>query len=202
MSIITALPKGFNPSFFNESVSNTEPSLRKEGLTVYVPAFIRQETRDGQTLYRYFDVPVPYSGQPLDSLDNFAIASYANIRKFFYGSQEMQAELRDDFIWEPHRQAVRSAFPKAAGAINELAERFDTVKADFWSTVNAACQAVGKSRADLPASFNAEEMLRFAAQNGMDASTIASYTSRFAIISLNLLQNNRNWDELFPAPEA
>ena len=109
----------------------------------------------------------------------------------------MQAELRDDFVWEAHRQAVRSAFPKAAGAVNALAERFEAIKADFWATVDAACAAVGKTRADLPASFNGEQMIAWAAAAGMDAATIAGYTSHFAMTSLNLLQNNRNWDELF-----
>ena len=40
-------------------------------------------------------------------------------------------------------------------------------------------------------------MLQWAAAQGMDAATIAQYTSHFAMVSLNLLQNNRNWDELF-----
>lgn len=197
MSIITELPAGFHPEFFRESESDAMPVLRREGMTVYYPAFVRQEERGGGTIYRYFEVPVPFAGQNLENADAFALASYAAIRKFFYGSQEMQAELRDDFVWEAHRQAVRSAFPKAAGAVNALAERFEAIKADFWATVDAACAAVGKTRADLPASFNGEQMIAWAAAAGMDAATIAQYTSHFAMVSLNLLQNNRNWDELF-----
>lgn len=122
-------------------------------------------------------------------------------------STEEQSELRDDFVWEAHRQAVRSAFPKAAGAVNELAQRFKVIKATFWAAVDEVCSKVGKTRVDLPVSggFNAEQMVAFAIENGMSAADIASYTSKFAIISLNLLQNNRNWDELFvdiPAPAA
>ena len=197
MGIITELPAGFHPEFFAETESEGAPGLRREGMTVYYPAFVRREERGGGTIYRYFEVPVPFSGQNLADAGAFALASYAAIRKFFYGSQEMQAELRDDFAWEAHRQAVRSAFPKAAGAVNALAERFEAIKADFWATVDAACAAVGKTRADLPASFNGEQMIAWAAAAGMDAATIAGYTSHFAMTSLNLLQNNRNWDELF-----
>ena len=205
MSIITDLPAGFHPEFFRETESNVAPTLRREGMTVYYPAFVRQEAREWGTVYRYFEVPVPFSGQDLEDAEAFALASYAAIRKFFYGSQEMQAELRDDFVWEAHRQAVRSAFPKAEGAVNELAQRFKVIKATFWATVDEVCSKVGKTRADLPVSggFNAEQMVAFAIENGMSAADIASYTSKFVIISLNLLQNNRNWDELFvdiPAP--
>ena len=199
MGIITELPAGFHPEFFRESESDAMPVLRREGMTVYYPAFVRREERGGGTIYRYFEVPVPFAGQNLENAEAFALASYAAIRKFFYGSQEMQAELRDDFVWEAHRQAVRSAFPKAAGAVNELAARFEAIKADFWATVDEVCSKVGKTRADLPVSggFNAEQMVAFAIENGMSAADIASYTSKFTIISLNLLQNNRNWDELF-----
>ena len=207
MGIITELPAGFHPEFFRESESDAMPVLRREGMTVYYPAFVRREERWGGTIYRYFEVPVPFSGQNLADAEAFALASYAAIRKFFYGTQEMQAELRDDFVWEAHRQAVRSAFPKAAGAVNELAQRFKAIKATFWAAVDEVCSKVGKTRADLPVSggFNAEQMVAFAIENGMSAADIASYTSKFAIISLNLLQNNRNWDELFvdiPAPAA
>ena len=207
---IDTLPAGFHPEFFRETESFTAPEIRREGMTVYFPAFVRAITNkndeDGITvMYRYFDVPIPFTGQDLTNKDEFAFANYAAIRKFFYGTQEMQAELRDDFVWEAHRQAVRSAFPKMAGAVNELAQRFKTIKATFWTTVDEVCSKVGKTRADLPVSggFNAEQMVAFAIENGMSAADIASYTSKFTIISLNLLQNNRNWDELFvdiPAP--
>lgn len=201
---IDTLPAGFHPEFFRETESFTAPEIRREGMTVYFPAFVRAITNkndeDGITvMYRYFDVPIPFTGQDLTNKDEFAFVNYAAIRKFFYGTQEMQAELRDDFVWEAHRQAVRSAFPKAKGAVNELAQRFKTIKATFWATVDEVCSKVGKTRADLPVSggFNAEQMVAFAIENGMSAADIASYTSKFTIISLNLLQNNRNWDELF-----
>lgn len=201
---IDTLPAGFHPEFFRETESFTAPEIRREGMTVYFPAFVRVITNktdeDGITvMYRYFDVPVPFTGQDLTNEDEFAFVNYAAIRKFFYGSQEMQAELRDDFVWEAHRQAVRSAFPKSAGAVNELAARFEAIKATFWAAVDEVCSKVGKTRADLPVSggFNAEQMVAFAIENGMSAADIASYTSKFTIISLNLLQNNRNWDELF-----
>ena len=89
--------------------------------------------------------------------------------------------------------------------MNELAQRFKAIKATFWAAVDEVCSKVGKTREDLPVSggFNAEQMVAFAIEKGMSAADIASYTSKFTIISLNLLQNNRNWDELFvdiPAP--
>lgn len=209
---IETLPAGFHPEFFRETESFTAPEIRREGMTVYFPAFVRAITNENDeygitVTYRYFDVPVPFTGQDLTNEDEFAFVNYAAIRKFFYGTQEMQAELRDDFVWEAHRQAVRSAFPKAAGAVNELAQRFKVIKATFWAAVDEVCSKVGKTRVDLPVSggFNAEQMVTFAIENGMSAADIASYTSKFAIISLNLLQNNRNWDELFvdiPAPAA
>lgn len=199
---IETLPAGFHPEFFRETESFTAPEIRREGMTVYFPAFVRATTNENDeygitVTYRYFDVPVPFTGQDLTNEDEFAFVNYAAIRKFFYGTQEMQAELRDDFVWEAHRQAVRSAFPKAAGAVNELAQRFKAIKATFWAAVDAVLSKIGKSRSELPNNFNAEQMVAFAIENGMSATDIAAYTSKFAIISLNLLQNNRNWDELF-----
>ena len=95
MGIITELPAGFHPEFFRESESDAMPMLRREGMTVYYPAFVRREERGGGTIYRYFEVPVPFAGQNLENADAFALASYAAIRKYFYGSQEMQAELEN-----------------------------------------------------------------------------------------------------------
>lgn len=209
---IEALPAGFHAEYFRETESDTAPEIRREGMTVYFPAFVRATTNENDeygitVTYRYFDVSIPFAGQDLTNEDEFAFANYAAIRKFFYGTQEMQAELRDDFVWEAHRQAVRSAFPKAAGAVNELAQRFRAIKATFWAAVDEVCSKVGKTRMDLPVSggFNAEQMVAFATESGMSAADIATYTNKFAIISLNLLQNNRNWDELFvdiPDPAA
>lgn len=201
-NIITNLPASFRSKYFRETESANIPEIRREGNITIFPAFVRQETRQGEdgesyTAYRYFEVPVPFTGQDTTDYESFALSSYAAIRKFFYGTQEQQSEMRDDCEWEAHRQSVRTAFPKTPDAVNEAEVRFQTIKAEFWETVDAAAAAVGKRRTDLPEKFNAEEMLAWAAENGMAAEDIAKYTSAFAIISLNLLQNSRNWDELF-----
>ena len=146
---------------------------------------------------RVKDSSLPDLDLNLDDDEAFAIASYAAIRKFFYGSPDVQNELRDDFIWEAHRQAVRSAFPKSRGEVNELSVRFDAIRTMFWNAVDAACALVGKTRNDLPDHFNAEEMLAWAMENGMTEDDIRTYSQTFSMISLNLLQNNRNWDEMF-----
>lgn len=203
MKTIETLPAGFQAKFFTETESFVEPVIRREGARMIYPAFVRVETREDpetgeeRTVYRYFEVPVEYDGKEVADETDFAYRNYAQIRKFFYGPQEMQSELRDDFIWEAHRQAVRSAFPKSADEVNELAVRFEAIKVMFWGAVDAACALVGKSRSDLPEHFNAEEMLAWAQENGMTAEAIATYSQTFSVISLNLLQNNRNWDEMF-----
>lgn len=199
--MIDSIPAGFQKKYFRESESETVPVIRREGMNVIFPAMIRSETRiideEQRMVYRYFEVPVPYTGQNLDDDEAFAIASYAAIRKFFYGSPDVQNELRDDFIWEAHRQAVRSAFPKSRGEVNELSVRFDAIRTMFWNAVDSACALVGKTRNDLPDHFNAEEMLAWAMENGMTEDDIRTYSQTFSMISLNLLQNNRNWDEMF-----
>lgn len=187
--------------FLVETQSDALPSLRRDGMNVIYPAFIREETiidESGERKnYRYFIVVIPFTGQPLDDDAAFEIAAYAELRKHFYGPQEFQAELKDDKIWEAHRQAVRSAFPKYVGEINEQQARFDAIKAAFWSIIDAALESIGKTRQDLPGYFNAEEMVAFARANGMDETTIQAVAAQIEIVSLDLLHNNRNWSELF-----
>jgi hypothetical protein len=187
--------------FLVETQSDALPSLRRDGMNVIYPAFIREETiidENGERKnYRYFIVVIPFTGQPLDDDAAFEIAAYAELRKHFYGPQEFQAELKDDKIWEAHRQAVRSAFPKYVGEINEQQARFDAIKAAFWSIIAAALKSIGKTRQDLPGYFNAEEMVAFARANGMDETTIQAVAAQIEIVSLDLLHNNRNWSELF-----
>ena len=200
MTIINALPAGFQSRFFQETESGEEPQIVLDGMTVLFPACIRRETKpqdEGEpvTVYRYFVVPVPFKAQPFG--DKFQYAAYADLRKFFYGSQEMQAELKDDNLWEAHRQAIRTAFPKVPGGVNEQALRWEAVKANFWALVDEACAAVGKTRQDLPDYFNDADMIAFAQENGMSASDIAAYSLKFALVSLDLPANNRNWKELF-----
>ena len=187
--------------FLVETQSDALPTLQRDGANIIYPAFIREETiidEGGERKnYRYFIVVIPFTGQPLDDDAAFEIAAYAELRKHFYGPQEFQAELKDDKIWEAHRQAVRSAFPKYVGEINEQQARFDAIKAAFWSIIDAALESIGKTRQDLPGYFNAEEMVAFARANGMDETTIQAVAAQIEIVSLDLLHNNRNWSELF-----
>ena len=187
--------------FLVETQSDALPTLQRDGANIIYPAFIREETiidEGGERKnYRYFIVVIPFTGQPLDDDAAFEIATYAELRKHFYGPQEFQAELKDDKIWEAHRQAVRSAFPKYVGEINEQQARFDAIKTTFWQIIVAALESIGKTRQDLPGYFNAEEMVAFARANGMDETTIQAVAAQIEIVSLDLLHNNRNWSELF-----
>lgn len=200
--MLKPIPANLQTDFLTETRSDALPTITRDGDTVLYPAFIRAEesTDEGgnvHTEYRFFIVPVPYTGQNIDDEEEFALASYAALRKYFYGSQEAQAEMKDDKTWEAHRQAVRSAFPKYAGEINEQQARFDGIKTAFWTIIDAALETIHKTRADLPAYFNAEEMLTFARANGMNEATIQTVTAQIEIVSLDLLHNNRNWSELF-----
>lgn len=195
------IPANMKTDFLVETQSDALPTLQRDGANIIYPAFIREETiidEGGERKnYRYFIVVIPFTGQTLDDDAAFEIAAYAELRKHFYGPQEFQAELKDDKIWEAHRQAVRSAFPKYVGEINEQQARFDAIKAAFWSIIDAALESIGKTRQDLPGYFNAEEMVAFARANGMDETTIQAVAAQIEIVSLDLLHNNRNWSELF-----
>ena len=197
------IPANLKTDFLVETQSDAMPEIQRDGSNVLYPAFVRMETiTDPETgeerkNYRYFIVSIPYTGQQLDDPQAFELANYAALRKFFYGPQEVQAELRDDKAWEPHRQAVRSSFPKTIGEINEQQVRFESIKVAFWEIIDAALATIEKSRSDLPDYFNAEEMLAWAQANGMDAATIQAVAAQVEIVSLDLLHNARNWQELF-----
>lgn len=75
--------------------------------------------------------------------------------------------------------------------------RFAQIKADFWAVVDTACAEVGKTRADLPDRFNAEDMITLATINGMTATSLTGYAQKFMVISLDILHNYHNWDDLF-----
>ena len=75
--------------------------------------------------------------------------------------------------------------------------RFAQIKAGFWAVVDTACAEVGKTRADLPDRFNAEDMITLATINGMTATSLTGYAQKFMVISLDILHNYHNWDDLF-----
>jgi len=189
---LTSIPASLQTDFLVESFSNVQPEIRREGNNIVYPAFIRAENE-----YRYFDVTIPYTGQTLSDYDACALQSYAALRKHFYGDFAVQNEQILKGTFAAHQYAVRVAFPKASGEVIAAVERFTAIKAAFWSQADATCAAVGKTRADLPATFTAETMLSFAKTNGMTDAQISEYAAAFSVVSLNLLHNGRNWDELF-----
>ena len=190
---LTDIPANLQTDFLVETTSDTEPALRREGDKMIFPAFVRLV--DG--IYRYFEVPCAYTGQDCSDYDACALAYYADLRRHFYGSWAVQAEQQLKGTFTSHQYAVRTAFPKSAGETEAAVARFEAIKANFWDLVDAACAAVGKSRVELPETFNAEVMMALAVENGMGAAEVADYTAKFSIVSLNLLQNGRNWKELF-----
>lgn len=205
MTKASRVPAGFQTRYFKFVKSETMPEIEVNGTTAYYPVFITEEVKagnDGETeeedrkVYHYLRVPVSYHGQPR-GYEEFARASYAEIRSYLYGSMEAQSEMRDDSTYEAHRQAVRSAFPRYDGEVNASEERWNAIKAEFHALVAEVCEATGKEREDLPACFTSEEMMEFAVSNGMTAEEIANYSLKFATLSLNALHNNRNWKEFF-----
>ncbi len=200
-TIISNIPADLETSFLKESESSMEPVIRREGSTLFFPALVRSETRTignvEVTVYRYFDIPCAYTGQDIADYDKCKLQSYADLRRAFYGPVTVQLEQQLKGTFAKHQYAVKAAFPKTDGEVLPGVVRFNEIRTRFWALIDEACAAVGKTREDLPDSFNAEEMLAFAAENGMSAEQIADYTAKFSILSLNLLQNGRNWDELF-----
>jgi len=192
-TIIDKIPEGLQTNFLRETESGELPAIRREGGVLRIPALVRR-TEDG---YVYFDVPVPFTGQDISDYAKCLRQSYAALRRFFYGDWAKQLEQQLHGTFARHQYAVKTAFPKVEGEVIPEVERFAAIKDEFWTAVDAACAEVGKTRADLPAKFNSEDMARFAVENGMAAAKIAEYAQVFSTISLNLLQNGRNWDELF-----
>ncbi|MGE4301067.1 MAG: hypothetical protein AB7F40_05625 [Victivallaceae bacterium] len=198
MSNFIDIPANLQTDFLTETVSLTEPAIRREGGKIIFPAFVRIEPDDdGNTRYRYFEVPCANRGQSLTDYAACAIAGYADLRRHFYGPAAVQLEQQLKGTFTAHQYAVRAAFPKSAGEVQAAVVRFEEIRTAFWNLVDAAAAAIGKTRADLPEYFDAETMQEWAALNGMSADAIAGYAVRFEAVSLDLLHNGRNWGELF-----
>ena len=200
--MLKPIPANLQTDFLTETRSDALPTITRDGDTVLYPAFIRAEesTDEGgnvHTEYRFFIVPVPYTGQNIDDEEAFAFASYAALRKHFYGPQEAQSEMKDDNTWEAHRLAVRVAFPKYNGEVIPQIARFEEIKTKFWGLVDSVLAATGKTREDLPPYFNSTTMLEFAEEAKMSADTIRDLTLQFQGINSDLTSNHRNWTELF-----
>ena len=194
----TNLPAAFQARYFTESQSAEQPTIvRDENNVLQIPVFVRAEEIDGETVYKFYNVPVRFTGQDYSNYEKCVLQSYGEIRKFFYGTPDQQSEMRDDATWEGHRQAIRSAFPKHSDDVNPSQQRFDGIKIAFWDAIDEACALINLTRADLPSYFDAETMLEIAVAHGMSAADVAKYTQTFATVSLDLLHNSRNWKELF-----
>ena len=194
MALEREIPKGFQTRFFQETRSFSPPDIDQWGGGILlVPCFIR---RDGDE-YVYYNARIKGVQIAGESYDDTMIRLALPLRQFFYGEAIQQNEMRDDYQWEPHRLAVRQAFPKYEGEPCEQSARFLQLKAEFWATVDQALTIIGKTRADLPAKFTGEFMFAFASEHGMDAAIMAGFATNILNISVSLLQNNRNWDELF-----
>ena len=175
-----------------------QPTITREGNILTIPVFIEEEEReDVGTSFSFVPAKVPFRGQDISNYDKCVLQSWSDLRRFFYGSTEMQNELKDDHAWEEYRQTIRSEFPKYAGEINLAEARFNAIKQEFKDAVTAACAKINVDKSTLPASFPAEYMLELAESKGMSKADIDEYTKIFSMISMNLLHNDRNWAELF-----
>ena len=185
---------GIQTDFLRSTESVTEPVIRREGKNIIIPALIRQEGE----VYRYYEVPVRYTGQDISDYQKCCVQSYADLRKYFYGPATVQLEQQLKGTFAEHQYAVRMAFPKKAGEVPAAVTRFEEIKAAFWEVVDGVLTKLGKTRDDLPDQpFNAETMLAWAVEQGLTAADIADASAAIMRISLDLLHNGRNWQELF-----
>ena len=190
-------PVGFQTRYFDTTSSSDYPVIVREGNLLTIPVFIEEEQReDGGSNYTFYAVPVPFRGQDYSDYDKCVLQSWSDIRAFFYGPTAAQNEMRDDHVWEAHRQAVRSAFPKFDGEVNLAVARFNAIKENFWAIVDSALSEMGETRSALPAYFTAEYMIEFATGK-LTATKITKYEMQFMVVSHNLEMNDRNWAELF-----
>jgi len=184
--------------YFKFDNAAAAPTISREGNVVTIPAFIEEEQReDGGTSFSFVPAKVPFRGQDISDYDKCVLQSWSDLRRFFYGSTEMQNEMKDDHAWEEYRQEIRSEFPKYAGEINRAEARFNAIKQEFKEAVRAALAEIKVDESTLPAIFDAEYMLNLANAKGMSKEHIDNYTEIFSRISLDLLHNDRNWAELF-----
>jgi len=198
---LTNIPDNLQTDFLHETEAENMPQIRRENANAIFPAFVRETTRendDGTTsaVYKYFEIPVPFTGQNVNDYDRFAMQSYAAIRKFLFGSPEVQNEQILKGLFAAHQYAVKSAFPKFAGETFENIVEFEKIKSDFWAIIDAAAELIGKTRADFPIGTSAD-LLTFCANNGMTAAQIADFAIKILGITADLTRFGRNWNELF-----
>lgn len=198
---LTAVPAGLQLDRLGlcEVRTADAPHIRIEKGQVHYPAFIR-ETEEGQ--YAFYDVVFPKTREC--DWENYTATGYAyyrELRKHFYGDALVQAEMTSDQLCQGHIAAVKSAFPKYEGEIPEMITRFETIKSEFWAAVDAVLEELGLTRSDLPPMpFNAETMVEWGMEHGITPDQMTQCSATFSAVSLNLLHNGRNWNELFQEP--
>lgn len=201
--MIKDIPQNIQTYFLQETQSNVLPQIQREYNNIFFPVFVRQQTRTDefsgqqQIFYRYFIVSIPYKGQDITDYERCKIQCYAQLRQYFYGDWKVQNQQQLKGTYASHQYAVKAEFPKFKGQSLQPINRFRVLYLQFWNTVDAACQQVGKTRQDLPQKFNSQQMVQWAVQNGMSQERISYYGQIFLTISVNLMQNGRNWDQLF-----
>lgn len=208
VELIEKLPDGLRPPL-PESESGTLPVVRIEGRDIVIPVLVRKETRYEYTpdeeesareveVFLYFDIRTKYLGGDPEDYAAICRTHYAGLREALYGSAEYQDGLDYDHDLTAHVLAVKDAIrkPGQTDPPDGIA-RWESVKADFWRLIDAALYCIGKTRDDLPAYFNAEELLTLARENGMTEAQITSFAGQMQVVSLDMLHNGRNWSELF-----
>lgn len=107
-----AIPAGIQTDFLKKTSSGIMPDTVVDNGVIHYPAFVT-EAEDGS--YEWFDVPILFKGQDMENEARFRRQCYAELRKFFYGSWEVQAEQQFKGTFNIHQRAVRLAFPSADG---------------------------------------------------------------------------------------
>ena len=203
MSNLKSIPANLQTDFLRDTESDVMPEVRREGNILIYPAFIRADVRDNEdgtrkTVFRYFSVQVPYTGQPVDDYEECGFRCYAELRKFFYGDWAVQNEQILKGIFAQHQYAVKQAFPKAPGETFANVAGFEKVKGDFWSIIDVAAGATNKTREDFPTGTSAD-LLAFCVAAGMSSDQIADFAIKILGITADLTRFGRNWEELFHA---
>jgi len=208
VELITTIPGGLVPPF-SEDEATELPVVRVEGREIVIPVLCRKETRYEYTedeeesarevdVFRFFEVRTKYLGGDVNDYDAICRTHYAGIREAFYGSPEFQADIDFDHKLTGHILAVKDVFRKPGQTEPpEGIARWEQVKASFWAIIDAVLESVQKTRADLPAYFNAEEMNAWASENSVPESVRKTAAEAISVVSLDMLHNGRNWSELF-----
>lgn len=197
--MLTNIPNGFQTRYFRETEGNSLPTITTNCAMLLVPCFIRQFTRDdGTTGYKWIYAIIVPTGVDTSDYDTFIEKSWSFLRKYFYSTPEAQSEMRDDDVWEAHRQAVRSAFPKYSGEVNTAVIRYGDIKDEFWQKIDEILASVEKTRDKLPAMpFDDRAMFAWAEQNSVPEDLVKSAEEVFVRVAINLGVIKRNWNELF-----